>query len=176
MDTEVVTLPRPHPTVRSYSVSCRTLYLLLFAVGFLLWFVFMVWHKMYVLPPTMVYEDVSIAVRLANGQGFSSPFGLDTGPTAWIAPIYPFMVATVFRAFGVYSTISIVVILGLQCAVAGATGVAIGLWAAWIWTVSPIFFRWPTTWVWDFTASALLLALILVATLDVAEKASTGLW
>ena len=188
MTTVGVTRPRQDPAARSDSVSHYTLYALLFAVGFLLRFAFVLWHKTYVFPAGGIYEDISIAVRLATGQGFSSPFGLDTGPTAWIAPGYPFLISTVFKAFGVYSTTSMVVILGVQCAMAGATGIAIyalakrsvgerlGLWAAWIWTVSPIFFRWPTTWVWDFTASALLLALILIVTLDIAEKGSAKLW
>jgi 4-amino-4-deoxy-L-arabinose transferase-like glycosyltransferase len=182
------TLPQQDSAVRSDSVSRYILYALLFGVGFLLRFAFVLWHKTYVFPAGGIYEDVSIAMRLATGQGFSSPFGLDTGPTAWIAPGYPFLISTVFKAFGVYSTTSMVVILGLQCAMAGATGITIyalgkrtvgerlGLWAAWIWTVSPIFFRWPTTWIWDFAASALLLALILIVTQDVAEKGSLKRW
>ena len=35
---------------------------------------------------------------------FSSPFGHPTGPTAWIAPIYPASIGRVFQIFGVYST------------------------------------------------------------------------
>jgi 4-amino-4-deoxy-L-arabinose transferase-like glycosyltransferase len=182
------TLPRQDDAVRSTSTSYRIWYVLLFAVGFLLRFGFMMWHKTYILPAGGLYEDISIAARLASGQGFSSPFGLDTGPTAWIAPAYPFLIATLFKAFGMYSTTSILVILGLQCGMGGVTGAAIyalgrrtigersGLLAAWIWTVSPFFFRWPTSWIWDFAASAMLLALILIVTLDVAEKGSKKLW
>jgi 4-amino-4-deoxy-L-arabinose transferase-like glycosyltransferase len=188
MTTEVVTLFRERPAVRGDSVSCFTLYVLLFGVGFLLRFAFVVWHKTYVFPPTAVYEDICIGAQLAGGNGFSSPFCVDTGPTAWIAPGYPFLISTAFKAFGIYSAPSMAAILALQCAMGGATGIAIhalakrsvgerlGLWASWIWTVSLIFFRWPTTWVWDFAASALLLAVILIVALDVAEKGSMGRW
>lgn len=163
-----------------------------FLVGFLLRFGFVLWQKTYVQLPGRIYpyalEVSSIAAHLARGKGFSSPFLSDTGPTAWVAPIYPVLVATVFRFFGVYSTKSALVILGLQCLMAAATGVAIfalgrrtlggriGIWAAWIWTLSPIFFRWPVSWIWDFAASALLLATALILTLDVAAKGERRIW
>jgi len=49
------------------------------------------------------WEIGRIAYSLANGHGFSSPFGGDTGPSAWTAPVYPWIVALAFRAFGSYS-------------------------------------------------------------------------
>jgi 4-amino-4-deoxy-L-arabinose transferase-like glycosyltransferase len=168
--------------------SYRTLYILLFTIGFVLRFAMVLWRKSYIFPPFWIFENVSIATHLASGQGYSSPFNLDTGPTSWIAPGYPFFLAAVFRMFGIMSRLSMGIIYAVQCAMAGATGIAIhglakrtvgaqmGWWAAWIWTLSPFFFRWPTTWIWDFTASALLLALLLILTLDVAEKGGTRLW
>ena len=55
-------------------------------------------------------------------------------------------------------------------------GQQVGFWAAWIWTLSPIFFRWPATWIWDFAASALLLTLAFIVTLDTAENGGTANW
>src|SRR6516225_9875734 len=49
------------------------------------------------------WEIGRIAYSLANGFGFSSPFGGDTGPSAWTAPVYPWIVSLAFRAFGSYS-------------------------------------------------------------------------
>ena len=46
------------------------------------------------------WEIGRIAYSLANGHGFSSPFGGDTGPSAWTAPVYPWIVSLAFRAFG----------------------------------------------------------------------------
>lgn len=170
----------------------RRLYAGIIAIGFLLRFAFVLWQKTYVQLPGRIYpyalEVSSIAAHLARGQGFSSPFLRDTGPTAWVGPIYPFLVAIVFKAFGIYTNRSALVILALQCMLAATTGVAIyalakrtvgeriGLWAAWIWTLSPIFFRWPASWIWDFAASALLLALILIVTLDTAESRRPKHW
>ena len=49
------------------------------------------------------WEIGRIAYSLATGHGFSSPFGGDTGPSAWTAPVYPWIVSLAFRAFGTYS-------------------------------------------------------------------------
>ena len=180
-------LTRPE-TIFSDARSRRLLYGSLLGIGFLLRLGFMLWHKLYVFHPAAIFEVSSIAAHIARGQGFSSPFAVDTGPTAWIAPAYPYFVAAVFKIFGVYSATSMGVVLAIQCLMAGATGVTIcilgqrtlgpgiGLWAGWIWTVGPFFYRWSTSWIWDFTASALLLTLLLIATLDVAEKGGMNRW
>lgn len=188
MATLDMALSRRETAAQGKTESYRTLYILLFTIGFALRFAMVLWRKSYIFPPFWIFENVSIATHLASGQGYSSPFNLDTGPTSWIAPGYPFFLAAVFRMFGIMSRLSMGIIYAVQCAMAGATGIAIhglakrtvgaqmGWWAAWIWTLSPFFFRWPTTWIWDFTASALLLALLLILTLDVAEKGGTRLW
>src|SRR5262249_49962824 len=46
-------------------------------------------------------ETGNIAYALATGRGFSSPQGSETGPTAWLTPIYPLLIAGIFRAFGI---------------------------------------------------------------------------
>jgi hypothetical protein len=57
------------------------------------------------------WETGRIARSIASGQGFSSPFASGTGPTAWLAPIYPYLLAGVFKVFGVYTNASAVAIL-----------------------------------------------------------------
>ena len=47
-----------------------------------------------------LFESGNIAHSLAVGAGFSSPFRVNTGPTAWMPPIYPLLLAGVFRIFG----------------------------------------------------------------------------
>ena len=42
------------------------------------------------------WEIGRIAYSLANGMGFSSPFGGNTGPSAWTAPVYPWIVSLAF--------------------------------------------------------------------------------
>ena len=67
-------------------------------------------------------ETSRIAASLATGHGFSSPFRLPTGPSALIPPVYPFLLAGIFRVFGVYTiaadwaaTIFNILVHGLSC-------------------------------------------------------------
>lgn len=51
-------------------------------------------------------EVTRIAGSIANGHGFSSPFRQPTGPSAWIPPLYPYLLAGIFRVFGVFTATS----------------------------------------------------------------------
>jgi len=121
-------------------------------------------------------EPGNIAYSLAVGKGFSSPFRANTGPTAWTTPVYPFLIAGIFRVFGVYtfpsyvaavllnvllSTLACVPMFFAGKRIAGAGAAAIG---AWLWAVFPnaILF---TVSIWDVSLSALLVATIFWATL-----------
>src|SRR5271163_3772841 len=55
-----------------------------------------------------------LAKSLLLGQGYSSPFGGSTGPTAFIAPGYPTLIAAIFWIFGTYSFASAGAIMLLQ--------------------------------------------------------------
>ena len=46
------------------------------------------------------YEMGLLAGSLLHGHGFSSPFGVPTGPTALVAPGYPTLIAALFFIFG----------------------------------------------------------------------------
>jgi len=101
------------PESPSESPSYRNLYILLLVCGFILRFGFVLTKKTYVYIPGNAIpfgpEVCSIASHIVRGQGFSSPFHQDTGPTAWVAPVYPYLVALVFRLFGIYSVASAIV-------------------------------------------------------------------
>jgi len=125
------------------------------------------------------YETGSVAASLARGHGFASPFGggVYTGPTAWLAPLYPSMVALVFRLFGVFSAASAITVLAINSAFSSLTCLTIsaigkrvfsrtvGLCSAWIWALVPFFARWPITWVWETALAALLLSWLFLITL-----------
>jgi 4-amino-4-deoxy-L-arabinose transferase-like glycosyltransferase len=119
---------------------------------------------------TFGMETGSIAASLALGRGFSSPFGVatPTGPTAWIGPVYPYFCAALFQLFGIYTTASAIAILSMNSVFAALTtvplvrlaersfGRSVALWSGWIWALCPLFYRWPLTWVWETSLSALL--------------------
>src|SRR5262249_42450404 len=49
------------------------------------------------------WEMGRIGRSLAMGQGFANPFNAATGPTAWEPPLYPLLIAGVFKLFGMYT-------------------------------------------------------------------------
>lgn len=66
-------------------------------------------------------EYGNIAAALVRGDGFSDPFQAGTGPTAWMAPLFPVLMALVFLLFGVKSTASLWVLLLLSWGAVAAT-------------------------------------------------------
>ncbi len=134
------------------------------------------------------YETGAIARSLALGEGFASPFGGHTGPTAWISPLYPAMCAGIFKGLGVYSTASAVAILTINSLFSGlvciplwrlgerVAGKRCAAWSAWIWAVVPFFWMWPITWVWETGLSALLTTWAVLLTLRLREQQSARKW
>lgn len=127
-------------------------------------------------------ETGNIAYALAEGKGFSNVFRTDTGATAWLAPVYPLMVAATFRVFGIFTAQAFFACVGLNILFSAAAcvpiffvgkrigGLGVGAGAAWLWAVFPNGVMMPFEWIWDTSLSALLAALILWATLEVAES------
>jgi hypothetical protein len=127
-------------------------------------------------------ETGNIAYALAQGKGFSNVFRTETGPTAWLAPVYPLLVAAMFKLFGTFTARAFfaAVFLNILFSAAacvpiffagkrlGGLGVAAG--AAWLWAVFPSAVMMPFEWIWDTSLSALLAALILWATLELTES------
>jgi len=134
------------------------------------------------------WEVGRIARSIATGQGFSSPTDLPTGPTAWMAPAYTYVLAGVFRVFGVYSAASGWMILAFNSVFASLTcltiyyigrriyGEPVGVAAAWTWAVFPYLIYWPVRVVYDTSLSTFLLSLALGITLRLADSSSHRLW
>jgi len=59
-------------------------------------------------------ETGRIAQSIVEGKGFGSPLVADTGPTAWMIPVYPYLVAGTFKIFGVYTKPSAIFLLSLD--------------------------------------------------------------
>lgn len=139
-------------------------------------------------PASFAQETGSIAQSLATGKGFSSPFGKDTGPTAWLTPVYPLLVAGVFRVFGVFTRASFFAVVFLNALFSSGVcfaifhagkrvaGLGVASGAAWLWAIFPNAVIVPFEWVWDTSLSALLAATILWATLKLPESARYRDW
>jgi hypothetical protein len=135
------------------------------------------------------YEAGRIARSLATGHGYSNPFNGESGPTAWLPPLYPLLMAGVFKLFGVYTRGSAFVILALNslfsAAVAPAVyeiaarcfdakGIArrgsrnvapVALWSAWVWAVYPAALQYAIHWIWEMSLTAMLFAWVIVVAL-----------
>jgi 4-amino-4-deoxy-L-arabinose transferase-like glycosyltransferase len=134
------------------------------------------------------FEMGRIGRSLADGQGFSNPFNETTGPTAWEPPLYPFLIAGVFKLFGVYSRPSALVLLSLNSIFSALTCIPIFLiakkcfdervavWSAWTWALLPSVIFWCTRWVWETSLAALLMAVIFWLTLTTDDKDRTTPW
>jgi hypothetical protein len=127
-------------------------------------------------------ETGNIAYALAQGKGFSNVFRTETGPTAWLAPVYPLMVAATFKLFGSFTARAFFACVALNILFSAAAcvpiflagkqigGLGVGAGAAWLWAVFPTAVMMPFEWIWDTSLSALLAALILWATLELTES------
>jgi 4-amino-4-deoxy-L-arabinose transferase-like glycosyltransferase len=126
------------------------------------------------------WEMGRLARSIAMGQGFSSPTDLPTGPSAWAPPLYPYILAGVFKLFGVYSALSAWVILTFNSVFAALTcltlyriaeriyGISVARGTAWTWAVFPYAIYWPVRVVWETSLTAFLLSLALLLTLRMA--------
>jgi hypothetical protein len=96
-------------------------------IAFLARIAILIVGKTYIFPENWpgAYETGNIAAAMAETGTFSSPFGTDTGPTAWIMPGYPFLLALIFKVFGTYSISSAFVALVLDCIASALTVIPI---------------------------------------------------
>ena len=133
-------------------------------------------------------ETGSIAQAIATGQGYSNPFARNTGPTAWLTPIYPWLVVVAFKIFGVFTIRAFYFLVFLNIAFSSAAcvplfavgkriaGVGVGAAAAWLWAIYPNAVMTPFEWIWDTSLAALLSVVLLWATMRLAESRRMRDW
>lgn len=133
-------------------------------------------------------EAGNIAFALASGKGFSDVFRGETGPTAWLAPVYPLILAAKFKLFGAFTARAFFAAVALNILFSSAAcvpifyagkriwGLGVASGAAWLWAIFPNAILLPFEWIWDTSLAALLAAAILWATLAVVESARLRDW
>ena len=134
------------------------------------------------------YETGRIARSIVAGKGFSSPLFADTGPTAWMTPVYPWLVAGVFRVFGIYTKTSALVLLSLNALMSALTavpiflfarrsfGVRVGRWSAWAWAFFPYGIYFPVERIWETWLATLLLCILFWMALELEEPRALWFW
>jgi 4-amino-4-deoxy-L-arabinose transferase-like glycosyltransferase len=134
-------------------------------------------------------EALMISKSLAEGGGFAYTFPHYPYVTAWLAPVYPWLLSLgriVFRLQG--DRVVVVSAQGLNVLCSALTvfpvyrlgkkvyGLPTGVGAAWLWALSPVAIIMPIEWLWDQSLAALLMALLLWMTYWIRESASPLHW
>lgn len=135
------------------------------------------------------FEAGRIARSLVEGHGYGNPFNGVSGPSAWLPPLFPLLVALAFKLFGVYTRGAAFFILAcnslFSAAIApaiyeiaarcfDANGIArraskhaepVALWSAWVWAVYPAALQYAIHWIWEMSLSTCLFTWALVLAL-----------
>jgi hypothetical protein len=70
------------------------------------------------------YDEIARAIY--NGRGFSDPFGIETGPTAWMPPVLPYLMSACYAAAGGDRMTVMILFLILQwTAIASSVGLVL---------------------------------------------------
>jgi len=134
------------------------------------------------------FEMGRVGRSVALGEGFSNPYGGNTGPTAWEPPLYPYLIGGVFKVFGIYTYTSAWVLLSINSLLAALTtipvfliahstfGPRVALWSARTWALNPYVWYWSVHWIWDTTFTPLMLALIFLLSLELQQWPGWSGW
>ena len=134
------------------------------------------------------FEAGRIARSIAQGEGFSSPLYEKTGPTAWMTPVYPYILAGFFKLFGVYTKAAVLAILSFNCLTSAVTcvpifffarqsfGTRVAKWAGWTWAFFPYAIYFPIDRIWETWLATLLFALLFMITLKLDRTDRISAW
>jgi 4-amino-4-deoxy-L-arabinose transferase-like glycosyltransferase len=133
-------------------------------------------------------EPSHIAWALASGFGYSSPWpNTPVAATAQQPPIYPLLLAGIFKLAGVYSYRSLWIATGLNAVISAITAVLIlklgkrmfdrptGILAAWVWACW-LFESASTVRLWESSLAALFLAIGLMLLPELAVSLRCWRW
>jgi 4-amino-4-deoxy-L-arabinose transferase-like glycosyltransferase len=128
-----------------------------------------------------------IARSLASGHGFGSPFA-DTGASALLPPVYSYLLAGIFKIFGIETKASILTALSLNSAFSALTcipvfllakqsfGDRIAKWAGWGWAFSPYGIYYGADWAWSTCLVTLELACLFLWAWRLENSSRTRDW
>jgi hypothetical protein len=133
-------------------------------------------------------ETGNIALALSQGHGYANLFRKDTGPTAWLPPVYPFLLSVDFRLFAPLTLSSFLVAVLLNAVFSAAAtfplyaiarrvaGLPVAAASAWMWAILPSGVMMPFEWIWDTSLSVLLAVTLVRTTIRVSESTRSAVW
>lgn len=111
-----------------------------------------------------------IARSIASGHGFASPFAPNGAPSALLPPAYSYLLAGIFKIFGIETKASVIAALSLNGFFSALTCIPVFLiarqafgdrvakWAGWGWAFSPYGVYYGADWAWSTPLVTLELA------------------
>jgi 4-amino-4-deoxy-L-arabinose transferase-like glycosyltransferase len=105
-----------------------------------------------------------------------------------MSPVYPYIVAAVFRVFGIYTTASAVVLLSLNALTSALTCIPIffiarrtlgeraAKWSGWGWVFFPYAVYFPVERIWETWLATLLLSLLFLFALHLENRSEARPW
>ena len=96
------------------------------------------------------YETGMVARSIVTGHGFGNPYWGQTGPTALITPVFPYLFASVFSVLGIKTEAAALAVLALNSLFSALTcvpiffvakktvGIRAANFAVWIWAFYPV--------------------------------------
>ena len=133
-------------------------------------------------------EAGRIARSIVQGHGYSSPFFSETGPTVIMTPAYVYLLAGVFKIFGIYTRASALVMLSLNCLFSALTclplffiarrtfGQKTAAVAGWTWALFPFAIYFAADFIWPTVLTTLLLTTLFWMALKLETSAGWALW
>jgi dolichyl-phosphate-mannose-protein mannosyltransferase len=132
------------------------------------------------------YEMGKIAYSIAIGHGFSNPYWIETGPTAMITPVFPYLISFAFSLFGAYTKAAALAVLTFNSLVSALTcipifflarnsfGLRTAIGAVWTWAFFPYAVYFSACSMWYHSLVALLLTVLLLIASYLESR--TGFW
>ena len=111
-----------------------------------------------------------VARSIVSGHGFGNVFAPNTGPTAVLPPVYSYLLAGLFKVFGVETKAAVLAALSLNSLFSALTcipvflvakkafGERVAKWAGWGWAFSPYGVYYGADWAWSTCLVTLELA------------------
>lgn len=128
-----------------------------------------------------------IARSIASGHGFGSPFA-ETGASALLPPVYSYLLAGIFKIFGIETKASVLAALSLNSLFSALTCIPVFLlarhafgdrvakWAGWGWAFSPYGVYYGADWAWSTCLVTLELAWLFFLAWRLEDSSRTRDW
>jgi 4-amino-4-deoxy-L-arabinose transferase-like glycosyltransferase len=132
------------------------------------------------------YEVGMVARSIATWHGFGNPYWEETGPTALLTPVFPYLLAFIFVVFGIKTKAAALAMLTLNSLFSALTclpiffvarktfGLREAKWAAWTWAFFPYAVYNSADSMWYHCFLTLLLTLLVLIALHL--ESATRLW